>query len=115
MDNKFLSIDEFNEQLKQLTGKQISISKMEMEDVDNISIRLDRVSYEKDTNRIDDYEALYTLILHGDGVIETDLNTSQPLPSSAYDIPLDGKSLYEFDGEHFIISTSRATYKIGLA
>ena len=117
MIDHFLSIEDFHEKINEWVGQQIKISKWEMDDVDETVLYLDKISYEKDTRRLDDYKALYTLHLEGEGFIQTDTKYSQlePLPAPSYEIPLEEDALYEFNGEQFIISTERAVYKLELA
>jgi len=113
--SEFLSIEAFNEKLQQWRGKQIKVSKLELHDLDEVTISLDSVTYEKNDMRLDDYEGLYTLQLNGDGTIQTGTSNAQPLPSALYEIPLEADALQEFNGEQFIVSTTRGVYKIELA
>lgn len=112
MDVQFLTIEEFNDLLQQWNGETIKISKHELDDLDETLMTLQDISYERNTRRIDDYEPMHALHLNGTGRIETDADNAQPLPSSVYEIPLEDNSLYEFDGEQFLLSTSRGVYKI---
>ena len=115
MEEHFLTVEQFNELLKQWDGKTIKISKHELDDLDETVLDLSAISYTTDTRRLDDYEAMHTLNLNGDGKTLTTAEQFQPLPASLYEIPLEDTSLYEFDGKCFIISTDRAVYKIELA
>lgn len=112
MESYFLSVEEFNELLRKWNGKTVKIVKHELDDFDETLMDLNAISYSKETNRIDDYVALYSLNLNGTGVIETTPNEYQSLPSELYEIPLEDNALYEFDGERFIVSTSRGVYTI---
>lgn len=112
MESYFLSVEEFNELLREWNGKTIKIVKHELDDFDETLMDLNAISYSKETNRTDDYVALYSLNLNGSGVIETTPNVYQSLPSELYEIPLEENALYEFDGERFIVSTSRGVYTI---
>lgn len=109
---KFTSIEQFNDLLQQWNDQQIKITKLEMDDVDEITMNLEKITYENEMPTIDGYEPIHNLQLNGAGQIQTDNNNSAPLPSSLYEIPLQNDTLYEFDGETFIISTDRGTYKI---
>ena len=109
---KFLSIEQFNELLQKWNEAEIKISKLEMNDLDEIVMQLEKVSYKNETPTIDGYEPIHTLQLSGQGAIQTENNDSQPLPSSLYEIPLEDDTLYEFDGTTFLISTDRGVYKI---
>ncbi|SFD70082.1 hypothetical protein SAMN05216238_103211 [Lentibacillus persicus] len=112
MDVQFLTVEEFNELLQQWHGEVIKISKHELDDLDETSMVLQDTSYARNTRRLDDYEPMHALNLNGEGTMKTDAASSQPLPSSVYEIPLEDNTLYEFDGQHFLVSTSRGVYKI---
>lgn len=112
VDQLFLTIDEFNDLIKQWQGKPIKISKFEREDLDETLIDLTAISYHKHPGTVDDYQAKYTMQFDGTGQVITDKNTSRPLPGDQYAIPLEDHSLYEYDGRQFIISTERGVYKI---
>ncbi|WP_085991221.1 hypothetical protein [Oceanobacillus senegalensis] len=115
MDQLFLSIEEFNELIKQWNGRKIKIVKHELDDFDETLMDLSAISYSKNPNTIDDYESMYSLNLNGSGVIETTTNNFESLPSELYEIPLENSALYEFEGNRFIVSTSRGVYTIELA
>lgn len=115
MEQIFLTIEEFNELLNQWKGNHIKVSKFELEDLDETLIELNNVSYYKNDGTIDDYSSKYTMQLTGDGEVYTDNQQFRPLPGNAYDIPLEEDTLYEFDGNQFIISTERGVYKIEIA
>lgn len=116
MDHEFLSVEEFNTFIQQWSGRTIKIIKHEMDDIDQTVMNLQRISYDQNTRRIDDYVPKHSLLLHGDGQIETLTTMSNvSLPSSNYEIPLQDNSLYEFNGETFVITTDRGVYKIELA
>lgn len=112
---EFLSIETFNQLLQKWNGKNIKISKIELDDLDETWMQLDNVSYSSNTRRLDDYEPMHSLHLNGSGQIQTENNHVEQLPSSDYVIPLEDSSLYEFDGEQFLLSTDRGVYKIELA
>lgn len=114
MEQHFLTIEQFDELLKQWNGNSVKVLKYEMDDLDETVLDLSSISYSTDTRDIDGYEAMHTLNLNGDGQIQTVASQFQPLPSALYEIPLEDSSLYEFDGNRFIISTNRAVYKIEL-
>lgn len=109
---KFLSIEQFNDLLNEWNNSKIKISKLEMDDLDEIMMYLERVSYHNDKPTIDGYKQVHHLKLNGVGIIETENNVYESLPMSQYEIPLESDTLYEFDGTHFIISTERGVYKI---
>ncbi|MFC4558421.1 hypothetical protein ACFO3D_09370 [Virgibacillus kekensis] len=113
MEHHFLSIEEFNALLEQWSGKNVKITKHEMNDIDETVVALDEISYARNTRRIDDYQPMHELQLNGNGITDT-LSSPAELPDSQYEIPLEDTSLYEFDGERFLISTDRAVYKIEL-
>ncbi|MUK88267.1 hypothetical protein GMD78_07670 [Ornithinibacillus sp. L9] len=116
MDQNFLSIEEFNDLLQQWNGQTIKVTKHEMDDLDQTVLNLQDISYSRNTRRIDEYEPMHTLQLNGDGNIAPEATSNtEPLPASMYEIPLQDDSLYEFDGEKFLISTDRGVYKIEVA
>lgn len=116
MDHQFLSVEEFNSRIQQWSGRTVKITKHEMDDVDQIMLNLQNISYDRNTRRIDDYVPMHSLQLIGEGHIETLASMStQPLPSPNYEIPLQDSTMYEFDGERFFITTERGVYKIELA
>lgn len=112
MNSEFITIEQFNDLLTKWRGKQIKISKVEMDDYNEVFMQLDHITYQTNPDQIDHYESIHTLHLEGEGKILTDTNYYEELPSLIYDIPLQDSSLYEFNGEEFLISTERGTYKI---
>lgn len=116
MKQGFLSIEEFNTFIQQWSGRMIKITKHEINDIDQTVMNLQSVSYDQNTRRIDDYVPRHSLLLNGDGQIETlSAMSNVPLPSPNYEIPLEDNSLYEFNGKKFFITTDRGVYKIELA
>lgn len=114
MEQLFLSVEAFNDLLQQWSGQPITITKHEMEDVDEIRMQLQNVSYATNTRRIDGYVPMHALHLNGAGETQTSGANFHPLPDALYEIPLEDESLYEFDGKQFILSTERGVYKIEL-
>ncbi|WP_047985648.1 hypothetical protein [Ornithinibacillus californiensis] len=115
MEHHFLSVEDFHSLIQQWSGRRIKITKHEMDDVDQIVMDLQHITYDRNTRRIDDYVPMHSLQLNGDGRIETLATMStQPLPSPNYEIPLQDNTMYEFDGEKFFITTERGVYKIEL-
>lgn len=114
MSKHFLSMQDLDDRLKALQGSEIEVEKKEQQDLDVVHISLEKVAYDKDFHKFDEYEAKYTLELHGTGTIETDVGNAVPLPSPVYEIPLDQDTMreYEEDDDELIISTERAVYKI---
>lgn len=108
-----LTIEEFNVLLREWSGKKVKVVKHELEDRDETLINLDAVSYEKGSS-FDDYEAQYALQLNGEGMVETTEDNYEKLPSNEFEIPLEEDAHYEFDGEQFIMETSRGRYTIEL-
>ena len=92
MQTGILSLEQFNEMLRQWSGRRIKVTKHEMNDLDEALINLNQVSYAKQQS-LDGYIPRYALHLNGPGMIET---------------------LYEFDGSRFILSTSRGVYTLEL-
>lgn len=114
MEQLFLSVEAFNDLLKKWSGQPIRITKHEIDEVDETRIQLQNISYAKNTRRIDGYVPMHALQLNGVGEIQAAGNAYQPLPDALYEIPLEDSSLYEFDGNQFILSTERGVYKIQL-
>ena len=112
MEQQDLSIEKFNEKLKSWTGKNIKITKRELNDLDETVMELQSISYSNNVQDIDDYVPEHSLVLSGEGEIENEENQMEPLPAPLYEIPLDDKSNYYFDGEVFNLTTDRATYII---
>lgn len=114
MEQKKISIKEFNALINNWTGKEIKILKHETNDLDETILLLDHVAYKENLNRIDDYEPKYELRLIGTGFVETENNDFEPLPESTYEIALDDNTVYQFDGSVFHLDTERGTYSIKL-
>ncbi|WP_138420377.1 hypothetical protein [Aquibacillus sediminis] len=117
MTQQYLTVEEFNDLLQQWIGNQIVISKQEIKDLDQTFMKLDSISYSKDTRRMDDYEPMHSLLLHGTGQIETESiqNQTQALPSDYYEIPLEDSTLYHYNNQRFSLITDRGTYTIEIA
>lgn len=115
MEQHSLSIEEFDELLNKWVGKDIKITKHELDDNDEALMDLESISYSKDTRRIDDYEAMHTLQIIGIGKVENENNEFIPLPSSTYEIPLEDTTKYQFDGNRLTLNTERGKYTIELA
>ena len=113
MKKESLTIEEFNALLREWSGKRVKVVKHELEDRDETLINLDAVSYEKGSS-IDDYEPRYALQLNGAGMVETTEDNFEKLPSDEFEIPLEEDAHYEFDGEKFVLETSRGNYTIEL-
>ncbi|QTM98749.1 hypothetical protein ERJ70_05235 [Sediminibacillus dalangtanensis] len=112
---QFLSIEGFNQLLQQWNGKTIKVTKQEIGDYDETVLRLNAVSYDTDTRRIDDYQAKHKLQLNGDGTMLTDAANAQPLPDQVYEIPIEDSTLYQYEDSRFSLTTDRGTYTIELA
>jgi hypothetical protein len=112
MEQQALSIEEFNEKIKSWTGKNIKITKKELNDLDEMEMELQSISYTNNEQGIDDYVSEHSLVLSGEGQIENEENQMEPLPAPHYEIPLDDTSNYHFDGKLFNLKTERATYTI---
>src|SRR5690625_1648844 len=114
MEQQFLSIEQFNDLLNEWSGNNIKISKLELDDLDETIMALEKITYVNEIPTIDGYEPVHTLQLNGTGIVQTENRVSQPLPSSIYEIPLEANTLYEYNGSTFLISTHRGAYKIEL-
>ncbi|WP_221567476.1 hypothetical protein [Alkalihalobacillus sp. TS-13] len=114
MNNNYLTVEQFNQFIQQWSGKTIKITKQELGDQDSIIMKLDDISYHKDTRRIDDYEPMHSIHLIGEGTTEIDAQGGVPLPASSYEIPLEDTTQYQFDDIRFSLVTERGTYTIEL-
>ncbi|MCP3027076.1 hypothetical protein [Halobacillus sp. A5] len=112
MNERALTIEEFNQLLQQWSGETIKVTKEELEDEDTLIMQLHDISYETNTRRIDDYEPMHALHLNGTGTTQSEEQNLQPLPSSMYEIPLEDSSQYQFEGERFSLVTERGRYTI---
>ncbi|WP_067726231.1 hypothetical protein [Oceanobacillus damuensis] len=112
MGQQSLTIEEFNEKLKSWTGKNVKITKQELDDLDETVMELKSVSYSNNTRRVDDYVPEHSLLLNGDGEIENEDEQMEPMPAPLYEIPLDEGTSYEFNGSSFSLATERAAYTI---
>ncbi len=114
MNSQNLSVEQFNQLIQQWNGKTIRITKQELGDLDTIIMKLDEISYSKDTSRIDDYVPMHSIHFNGTGTTETDVQQVQLLPSSYYEIPLEDSTQYQYDQDRFSLVTERGTYTIEL-
>lgn len=112
MNDRILSIEEFNRLIQQWSGENIKITKHELRDEDAVFMKLNNISYDTDTRRIDDYVPMHSVHLHGEGRTATDAQNSQPLPATYYEIPLEDSTEYKFDNQQFTLTTERGTYTI---
>lgn len=113
MNEGLLTLEEFNNMLRQWSGRRVKVTKHEMDDLDEAMIDLNAVSYAKQQS-LDGYVPRYALHLNGDGMIGTHANQYEELPGDVFEIPLEENALYEFDGTRFILSTSRGVYTLEL-
>lgn len=114
MNSEFITLEQLTNMLSQWHGKQVTISKVEMDDYDEVFMQLEDITYQSESNHLDPYEPSFTLQLEGTGKKYTDHGQYEELPSSSYEIPLQKSALYEYDGQQFLISTERGTYKISI-
>jgi len=109
-----LTIEAFNEKLQAWNGQTIKITKKELHDLDETILSLKSVSYSNHNRRLDDYVPEHSLLLHGDGEIENEANSMEPLPAPVYEIPLTEESNYHANGNHLSVITDRAEYTLEL-
>ncbi|WP_408008779.1 hypothetical protein ACJROX_29840 [Pseudalkalibacillus sp. A8] len=114
MNEQYLTVEQFNQLIQQWSGKTIKITKQELGDQDTIIMKLEDISYHKDTRRIDDYEPMHSIHLIGVGTTETDGQSGQPLPASSYEIPLEDSTRYRFEDIGFSLVNERGSYTIEL-
>lgn len=112
MDKDSLTIEQFSELLKGWNIHPVKITKYEMKDHDETLLELTDITFQKNRNRVDDYEPKYTLHLQGDGKVKTELDRYEEMPTSQYEIPLDDDTEYKFDGARFSLKTDRGIYTI---
>lgn len=112
MKRRSLSIEAFNEQLKQWIGQNIKIFKQEIGDDDETWMALQSISYANHPGTIDDYLPKHTLQLHGTGKVENEDDELEPLPTSEYEIPIEDSTTYQLDEGKFILTTDRGVYTI---
>lgn len=112
MDKNHLSIEAFTEQLNQWIGKNIKIFKQEIGDDDETWLALQSITYVNHTESLDDYLPAHTLQLNGAGKVENEDDEMVPLPTSAYEIPIEDSTSLQFDGDTFTLTTDRGVYTI---
>lgn len=115
MEQTLLSIEDFNKLLKQWEGNYLKITKYEKNGHHETLLKLNKVSYEKKTRRIDDYEAQYTLQLNGAGKVRISKDDFEPLPNSLFEIPLEDNTQFKYYGSRFALNTDRGVYTIEIA
>ncbi|QAS52999.1 hypothetical protein [Halobacillus litoralis] len=113
-EQQILTIEEFNQLLQLWSGKTVKVTKNELRDEDTIIMNIEEISYSTDTRRIDEYEPMHSLYLHGRGRLATEPQNAQPLPSPYYEIPLEDSTQYQFQNEKFSLLTDRGSYTIEL-
>ncbi|HET7616133.1 MAG TPA: hypothetical protein VFK27_04165 [Bacillales bacterium] len=97
--------------LKNWDGSQVLISKQENGDRDQTVMKLADVTVAKPGHSIDSYFSSLSLQLEGEGrAVMSD--TEIPMPSAAYDIPIDHLYDAHFDGMRWYMTTDRGSYTI---
>lgn len=98
--------------LESLQNKAILICKREDGDLDEVDIQLQKVTIGKlKEEDPDEYVALKTLLLHGEGTIQSGRHEG-PLPQDVYEIPYTDQWIVKEMGNSLEIKTERAIYTI---
>ncbi|MFC3800609.1 hypothetical protein [Cohnella sp. GCM10012308] len=106
------SIADVTEWLESQTDKELVVTKHEDHDLDEVRIRLERVERKGErSDSPDDYTNGASLLLRGNGTVVTE-GREEPLPSDAFEIPLEGLSLTETADDAALLVTERARYSI---
>ncbi|MFD2333381.1 hypothetical protein ACFSR7_29325 [Cohnella sp. GCM10020058] len=106
------SIADVTEWLESQTDKELVVTKHEDSDLDEVIIRLSRVERRGErSDSPDDYTNGASLLLRGNGTVVTE-GREEPLPSDAFEIPLEGLSLTETADDAVLLVTERARYSI---
>jgi hypothetical protein len=107
-----LSQEHVSHWLEAYQDKTIQICKNEDGDLDEVDIKLQKVTIGKlKVEDPDDYVALNTLLLHGKGTIRSGGNDGS-LPQNVYEIPLTDQWIVREQGNQLEIKTERAIYTI---
>ncbi len=114
-------MEQVSEWLEQLKGQslliykeEIATGKQEVMDIDQVSFKLDSVSFNRNRHaNIDDYLAFKEIVLYGQGTIQTDQGESG-LPERAYEIPLTGDFKTEKNADNMRVETDQAIYTISV-
>ncbi|MDY0404326.1 hypothetical protein P5G51_001870 [Virgibacillus sp. 179-BFC.A HS] len=110
-EKNVLDIEGLNAKLQEWCGNEITVEKDELRDKDRIHMHLASISYDKNTRKIDDYQATYTLRLHGEGNVQTD-KKEQTLPQDVYEIPLEDTATVQMQDQAIILETDRGHYRL---
>ncbi|MDG0793717.1 hypothetical protein OMP38_24970 [Cohnella ginsengisoli] len=106
------SIADVTQWLESQTDKELVVIKHEDRDLDEVRIRLERVERRGERSEaLDDYTNGASLMLMGSGTVVTE-GREEPLPSDAFEIPLEGLSLTETAEGAALLVTERARYSI---
>lgn len=106
------SIADVTQWLESQTDNELIITKHEDDDIDETVIRLARIERKGErSDALDDYTNGAALVLRGNGTVLTE-GREAPLPSDAFEIPLEGLSLTETADGAALLVTERARYSI---
>ncbi|MDI4646035.1 hypothetical protein [Cohnella hashimotonis] len=106
------SLADITQWLESQTDKELVITKQEDSDLDEVVMRLARVERRGErSDSPDDYTNGASLLLRGNGTVVTE-GREEPLPSDAFEIPLEGLSLTETADDAALLVTERAKYEI---
>lgn len=98
--------------LESYTNHTIKIRKLENDDLDEVTFKLENVvEAVRNETHPDDYVAEHSIILKGEGKVLTN-GEEVNLPDHIYEIPYDAVINGEQEGNGLLITTDRATYRI---
>ncbi|MBP1930585.1 hypothetical protein [Ammoniphilus resinae] len=102
-------ISEIQKWMESMTGQTVLIKKEEDGDLDQVHLRLDKLTVgRQQSDDPDGYVLPQALLFHGQGTI----NNGESLPQNVYEIPLSNSWLSEEQGNLLHIKTERAVYTI---
>ncbi|MCM3717529.1 hypothetical protein [Fictibacillus phosphorivorans] len=103
-------IIELKDVINAWVGNQVAIRKEETGDLDQITISLQKATFEQ-RDAPDEYLGDHILFLHGTAYAAEE-GTSVELPAVTYEIPIDGITDIRIDSDIVSFETSRAQYVI---
>ncbi|MDQ0914446.1 hypothetical protein [Paenibacillus sp. V4I5] len=93
-------------------GNSLTIQKKEQQDIDQIEFALDNVGLMGSSETFDSYILPQTIVLRGNGSIETEEGQMQKLPEDVYEIPFIGIIQGIQNENGLMLQTERAYYSI---
>lgn len=94
--------------------EELPIGNQGIKDIDEVQLQLDNISMRQiERQDPDNYLANYELLLHGQGIIQSDRG-EMPIPQNVYEIPLFGSFVTRNAQNELYIETEKAIYTIHL-